>query len=180
MTQEVPGDIMEFGIFKGCSFVRLCAFRDAFENLSKKIIGFDVFGAFPDNGLATDFDKQLRHKYADGFSQHSISRDQLIAVLRNKRIENTELIQGDIQETLPEFTRQNPEIKVSLIHMDVDIHGPSKVIIETLYQRLSKGGVLIFDNYDALKGEAKAVDEYFGKEKIQYLPFCKSPCYIVK
>ena len=45
---DKPGDVLEFGVFKGTSFMRLLYFRDLLENeTSRKIIGFDIFGKFP-------------------------------------------------------------------------------------------------------------------------------------
>jgi hypothetical protein len=39
MTRNLPGAIVECGVFKGVSFARLAMFRDLFENTySKKII----------------------------------------------------------------------------------------------------------------------------------------------
>ena len=54
MVVEKPGDIIEFGVLKGCSLVRWATFRDLFSvPHSRKIIGFDssrdscpVFGHF--------------------------------------------------------------------------------------------------------------------------------------
>ena len=41
---DLPGDVLEFGVYKGASISRLLAFRDLLENeFSRKIIGFDIF-----------------------------------------------------------------------------------------------------------------------------------------
>ena len=45
MINNLPGDIVEFGVFKGASLIRWGTFRELFENPhSRKIIGFDDFG----------------------------------------------------------------------------------------------------------------------------------------
>ena len=42
---HLPGEILEFGVFKGASFIRLLTFRELLESTySRKIIGFDAFG----------------------------------------------------------------------------------------------------------------------------------------
>ena len=47
---DLPGDVLEFGVYKGTSFVRLISFRDLLEETDvRKLIGFDAFGKFPDN-----------------------------------------------------------------------------------------------------------------------------------
>ena len=52
MIIGIPGDIFEFGVFKGLSLIRFCQYRDLLENNnSRKIIGFDSFGQFPKNNI---------------------------------------------------------------------------------------------------------------------------------
>ena len=44
MIKNVPGSIVECGVFKGTSFVRFAMLRELFENnYSAKLVGFDVF-----------------------------------------------------------------------------------------------------------------------------------------
>ena len=48
LSQNIPGEIVECGVFKGSSLARFAAFRDIFGNqFSKKIIAFNTFGKFP-------------------------------------------------------------------------------------------------------------------------------------
>ena len=48
---DLPGDVIELGVFKGNSFMQFCTFRELLENeRSRKIVGFDMFGAFPHMG----------------------------------------------------------------------------------------------------------------------------------
>ena len=180
-TLDVPGDVFEFGILKGCSFTRFAAFRQFYKQEDKKLIGFDSFGEFPETEFEPDVKERLRHIELCG--DESIDKDQLKDVLSRKGTgENIELIEGDITQTLPKYVEDNPDLKVSLINLDVDIYEPSKVILECLYPRLSKGGVLILDDYGQWEGETKAVDEYFEGQnvKIQSLPMFDKPLFIVK
>ena len=44
MTRDVPGAIVECGVFKGTSLTRFAMLRDLFDNYAAaKVIGFDVF-----------------------------------------------------------------------------------------------------------------------------------------
>ena len=48
MIINLPGDIVEFGVFKGSSLIKWATFRELFENTdSRKVIGFDIFGKSP-------------------------------------------------------------------------------------------------------------------------------------
>ena len=45
---QLPGDVLELGVFKGGSLIQFATFRELLENeRSRKIIGFDVFDKFP-------------------------------------------------------------------------------------------------------------------------------------
>lgn len=55
LTLDIPGDIVECGVFKGASFVRFANMRELFSNSSaKKLIGFDAFGKFPETSFEDD------------------------------------------------------------------------------------------------------------------------------
>lgn len=181
-TIGVPGAFAEFGLFKGTSFIRFLTYRSLLETITaRKFFGFDIFGRFPDAELHGD--KQLLEKYLEDAGNQSITKDQLLKVLSHKQLkENVDLIEGDICDTVPEFVKKNPGIKFSLIHLDVDLYKPSVVILENLYPLLSKGGILILDDYAIWEGETKAVDEYFENKNItiQRFSFAKAPSYIIK
>ena len=182
MALDVPGAFVELGIFKGISFVRFLAYRQMLEgDASRRFVGFDAFGEFPDATLEAD-KRMLQNFLADAGNQ-SISKEQLESILQRKGVsDNVELIQGDINTTVPGFVEQNPNIKLSIIHLDVDLYEPSVTALEYLYPRLSKGGILILDDYGVWDGESRAVDEYFRDATIEIhrFPFAKAPSYIIK
>ena len=180
-AKDLPGDIVECGLFKGASFVRFAGFRDLFDNLSKKLVGFDIFGEFPETGHKED--KELRENFIREAGLESISKNQMFDVLKNKGItKNVELIEGDIVKTLPEYVKNNPNLKISLLNLDTDIYEPAVVILKHLWPKIVKGGVLVLDDYNVFPGETRAVDDFFKGQniKIEKFPFSKTPCYIIK
>jgi len=182
MVMEIPGAIVECGVLKGASFARFAIFREIFGNpFSKKIIGFDTFDTFPDTKFELDKDGRERQIKAAG--TNSISVEQLYQVLKNKGIDkNVELIEGDITQTVPDYLKTHPELKISMLNLDTDIYEPAVTILEEFYPRITKGGILILDDYETFPGEAKAVDDYFHDHKIEIkkFSFCMTPCYIIK
>lgn len=182
LVNQVPGAIVECGVLKGASFSRFAMFREIFSNpFSKKIIGFDTFGKFPETSFEDD--KKPREQQITNAGVESISKEQLNEVLKNKGIEkNIELIEGDIVETVPKYVEDNPELKISLLNLDTDIYEPAVTILDKLYPRITKGGVLVLDDYETFPGEAKAVDDYFKDQKIEIkkFSFCMTPCYLIK
>ncbi len=182
MAQDMPGAIVECGVFKGISLIRFATFRNLFGSVfAKKIVGFDTFGKFPETNFEPD--KKPRQRIVDIAGEEGISRQQLTDVLKYKGIDSLiELVEGDITKTVPAYVEAHPELKISLLNLDVDLYEPSVTILEYFYPRIVKGGVLILDDYDVWPGETKAVDDYFkGKGvKIHKLPFSMTPCYVVK
>lgn len=179
LSLNVPGDIIECGVYKGASFVRFAAFRDIF-NLNKRIIGFDTFDSFPETQYESD--KQPRKRFVEGAGLRSIGRSDLTKVLRNKKIKNYHLIKGDICTTLPNYVKRNPHLKISVLNLDTDIYEPSVTVLNCLWNHIVKGGVLILDDYGVFPGETKAVDDFFSDKNIQIKKynFSKTPCYIIK
>lgn len=182
MVLDVPGAIVECGIFKGVSLARFAMFRELFGNpYSKKIIGFDVFDTFPITNF--DADKLFRKRFIEAAGKDSISVEQMMEVLEHKRCDQfVELVKGDICETVPKYVEENPNLKISLLNLDTDIYEPAVTILEHFYPRVQKGGILILDDYGVFPGETKAVDDYFQDRpvKIRKFPFCMTPSYIIK
>lgn len=182
LALEIPGAIVECGVFKGASLARFSMFREVFCNpFSKKIIAFDIFGEFPETNFQDD--KKFRQNFINAAGSQSISTEQMMEVLKNKRTDLfVELIKGDITKTVPQYLKDHPELKISLLNLDTDIYEPAVTILENLYPRIVKGGILILDDYGTFPGETKAVDEYFKNRNvtIRKFPFSMTPCYIIK
>lgn len=102
--------------------------------------------------------------------------------MNKKRIENYELVAGDIIQTVPKYCMDNPHLKIALLHIDTDIYEPAVAILENLYDRIVRGGIVVFDDYGTFPGETKAVDVFFQKQKvrIQKLSFANIPAFVVK
>jgi hypothetical protein len=178
---DLPGDVLEFGVYKGASIVRLLTFRNLLENeFSRKVIGFDIFGKFPDE-LKLESDKKFVERFENA-GGYGIGKEELETHLNNKGLKNYNLIKGDILKTIPEFLSKNPSLKISLLHIDVDVYEPTKVILENLWDRVVKGGVLMLDDYGTVEGETKAVDDFFRGQNVQINKprFNHIPSYIIK
>lgn len=181
-TSTVRGEIVEFGIFKGNSFFRWIKFRDLLEQTSsRKVIGFDIFGDFPEANF--EGDKAKRDAFiAETNGGKSISLEEIQELLNVQGLnKNVDIIKGDILVTLDKYLDDNPHLKISLLHIDVDLYEPTKHILEKLYEKVTIGGIIIFDDYGAFAGANKAVDDFFaGKAEVKKLPFSNAISYIVK
>ncbi|MCP4213850.1 MAG: dTDP-6-deoxy-L-hexose 3-O-methyltransferase [bacterium] len=179
----LAGDIVECGVFKGVSLSRFIKFRSLFENdYSKKIIAFDTFGEFPEAGYEADKRKRELFIEETGGGK-SLSRQELIHVLEKLNLyRNIHLVEGDILETLPAYGKENPHLKISLLHIDVDLYEATKVCLEELFPLVVRGGIVILDDYGAFAGANKAIDDYFEDRevRIQKLPYSHAISFVEK
>jgi hypothetical protein len=181
-ASEVAGDMVECGVFKGASFSRFLKFRALFKTpASRKIYGFDTFGAFP--SADDPMDEKRREEFISEAGDRSISRQQLLGLFDKLGLnENLELVEGDIRETVPAFYNNNPDLKISLLNIDVDLLEPTRICLEYLYPRVVPEGIVILDDYGAFPGATKAADDYFEDKgvTIQKLPYAFSIPFIKK
>lgn len=178
----LAGDILECGVFKGVSLSRWIKFRSLYGNaFSKKIIGFDTFGEFPETSFEPD--QKKREMFIQEAGSQSISVEELTDILtRLNLFQNLEFVKGDILRTAPEYATKNPHLKLSLLHIDVDLYEPTKVALETFYPHVVRGGIVVLDDYGAFAGANKAIDEFFAgtQVKVQKLPYSHAISYVVK
>jgi hypothetical protein len=183
------GVIMEFGVRWGQTLSLLSALRGIYEpfNRHRKIVGFDTFAGF--KGMEARDGKTCR--CADGsFSVSKGYEKYLGSILEMQEglnpmshLRRFELVKGDAAQTIPQYFQQHPETVVSLAILDFDIYAPTKVALEQIKPRLTKGSILVFDELcdDIFPGETIAVQEVFGLNnlRVQRLPTTARVSYVV-
>lgn len=181
MIKDLPGDILEFGVFKGSSLIRLLTFRNLIENnFSRKIYGFDTFKKFPNQVRKSD--KKLKKEFTAD-AGNPISKIKLTQILKRKKIENFELIEGDVIKTLNPFLKKNDNLKISLLHLDMDVFNSTNYVLKKLIKKVVKNGIILIDDYGTVEGATKAVDNFLIKNKkleLKKLNFYKVPSFIKK
>ncbi len=180
MIMDKPGDVIEMGVFKGASFMRWAKFRNIFENnFSRKIIGFDIFGEFPE---ADEIDKITREKFITTAGNLGISVEELKEKLGELNLnENISLIKGDITKTIEPYLNENPQTRIALLHVDVDLLEPTKQSIDKFYKYMTRGGIMVFDDYGYFPGANEVIDEFVKQNnlEIKKFPFVHTPSYVV-
>ena len=187
--KKMNGAIVECGVFKGTSFSRFAMLRELIGNPKKnKLIAFDVFNDNFPNTKYVNEKKQRAHwiKTAGG---SSIATSQLNKIFKKKKIENYELVKGDVLKTIPEYLKINSDLKISLLNIDIDFVETTECVLENFYPKVSKGGIIIFDNYEGIgtggtfyQGETNTINKFLKKvkKKLIKFPFCNRPSYIIK
>lgn len=178
--KNIPGHVIELGVYKATSLLRFATFRDTLENdLSRKIIGFDTFGTFPSEKLNIkndiDFIKYFEKTGGDGLSLEEVKK-----LFKSKNFKNFDLIKGNIFDTLPEYLKKNPETRIAFLNLDIDVKEPTDFALELLYERIVSGGLIIFDDYNTIMGETNSADEFVKKHnlKLEKLPFYNTPAFV--
>jgi hypothetical protein len=182
LASSVPGAYVECGVFKGASFARFAAFRHLFETEeTRRLVGFDTFDTFPDTLFEAD--KGRRRRFVDSAGADSVSVGQLEDLLHQKGCAaNVTLVAGDICLTVPEFVERNPEFRIALLHVDVDVFEPTDIVMRVLAPLVVPGGIIALDDYGVFPGATKAVDSYLAgrSERIRKLPHSLAPAFVVK
>ena len=184
---KLKGDIIECGVFKGVSLIRFLTFRDmekTAKSSKKKVYGFDIFGSFPKPKVGI-FHKKRDTEFAKLHDKHigfGLRINELNNFLKKKKFRNFKLIKGDVTTTINKFIKKK-NIKISLLHLDLDIYSPTKIVLNALFKFIVKGGIVLIDDYNHIKGATVAVDEFLNKNKklkIQNLSKISRPSFIIK
>ena len=186
---EIPGSIVDCGVFAGQSLFTFAKLSSIFEphNYQRKVYGFDTFSGF--SKISKKDEKSKSEFLLEGGVSYSDFDDiqNAIKIFDLNRsishIPKIEVIKGDVAETIPKFVDEHPEIVVSLLNIDMDLYEPAKVALEYLVPRMPKKSIIIFDelNNEYYKGETTAVREFFDLNglEIKRLSFDASLSYTV-
>ena len=194
-TIDLPGCILELGVFKGGSLMTWANLMETFcpGDRYRMVYGFDHFQGLTDyaeeDGKLTN---DRNHDKLVGGWQAPAEISRLMVELFNEdtivpNIKRVQLVEGDIFDTLPVFLKENPGLKIALLHLDVDLYKVTKFALEQLYPLVLEGGVVCFDEYGLVpwQGETTAADEYFesiGERPVyRKFPFVPTPSgYFIK
>ena len=184
-TINVPGDIVECGVFKGTGQIYWLKLLRIYDEYSmKKVVGFDTFQSFPKSILK--YEKKQAKKFLKEASYKGVSLKDINNKIKKIGLEKrSELVKGDIIKTSSNYVKKNKGFRISLLNLDLDTYEGTKAALENFYPLVSKNGIIIFYGYGKRGwGETDAVDEFFRNKKnikIQSIKFSNQPsAFIVK
>lgn len=186
MGNEIPGAVVECGVWRGGSMMaaaltllalgrptRELYLFDTFEGMSppdevdRDVLGRSAADILAETPRVVDFSPRVRDFSKSALApEHSTFNMWCIAsvgdVTANLQatgypMDLVHLVPGRVEDTLP--SRAPPVIAV--LRLDTDWYSSTKHELEQLYERLSPGGVLILDDYGNWEGCRKATDEFF-------------------
>ena len=166
VSNEVPGSIVECGVWRGGSMMAVARTLKELGCTDRELYLFDTFeGMSP----PTDEDRSVHGESAAGLL-HEKDKDywlwcrsplsEVKASMERTGYDASRIhfVKGMVESTLPQHA---PE-KIALLRLDTDWYESTKHELVHLWPRLQVGGVLILDDYGHWEGARKAVDEYFA------------------
>ena len=187
MVKDVPGCIVECGIYQGNSLLAFAKFLEIFHpgDRIRHVIGFDSFKGFEEFSPEDGPEYPNRSKVLGGWSPENFKEcfEKLVDVYHADAFvphaKRVFVVEGDINETVPRYVEENPGLRISLLHLDVDLFKPNLTALQHLYPRVVPGGLVVLDEYGMTEwgGESKAFEEYFGESmpKMKKFPWTSTP-----
>lgn len=176
VANDIEGDFVECGVWRGGSSMAVALTLRELGEGRRDLYLYDTF-----EGMSTPteedfaFDGQVA---ANKFANRRLSEDSsdwcrstLDEVEQNLAstgypIERIHFIKGKVEDTLPDRLPGGP---VSILRLDTDWYESTRHELRHLYPKLTRGGVLIVDDYGHWAGAKKAVDEYVAEHKLRLL-----------
>jgi len=171
---EVPGDVVECGVWRGGSSMLAALTLDALGDRERSIYLYDTFAGMTE---PDERDRSDHHESASSaWEQHQAGEinewcySPLEEVRENMLstgfpAERLHFVPGKVEDTLPGTV---PE-RISLLRLDTDWYASTYHELKHLFPLLSPGGVLILDDYGYWTGSREATDDFMAETGTEIL-----------
>ena len=161
LERDVPGDLIETGVWRGGACIFMRAVLKSFGAADRRVWVADSFRGLPppDAKRLDDVEDALWNvpflaipieQVKANFERYNLLDDQVC------------FLQGWFKDTLPVA----PIERVAVLRLDGDMYDSTMVALRSLYPKLSVGGYVIVDDYDAVRGCKQAVDDFRAEHGI--------------
>ena len=161
LRDQVPGDLIETGAWRGGACIFMRAILAALCVADRRVFVADSFQGLPPPDAeaypADAGDRHHTHPYL-AVSKEEVERNFAKYGLLDEQVV---FLKGWFKDTLPSAPIRN----LAVLRLDGDMYGSTMETLEILYPKLSPGGFCIIDDY-ALAGCKQAVDDYREKHQI--------------
>lgn len=176
LAKDLNGDIVECGVFKGTGMFTWLKLVDLYQpNSIKKVIGFDFFEQEFVDTLVDEIERDTMKQVFDRVPQ--LKNDDISLEGITKKIISSgfngskfELVKGDISQTSSLYVKDRPGFRISLLYLDMDLDRPTYDALDTFWDRIVPGGVVVFDEYAYHSWtESNAVDRFIKNKNIKLI-----------
>ena len=176
VQHNIPGDIVECGVWKGGSMMAVAETLHKLGQTNRQLFLYDTFAGMTaptqaDKAHTEESAEELLQKDAGKKTESAVwAYSSLSEVKANLSLigypeKNIHFIEGDVLKTIPGVSSE----QIALLRLDTDWYESTKHEMEHLYPRLVQKGVLIIDDYGFWKGSRQAVDEYIAANNVHIL-----------
>lgn len=162
---DLPGDIVECGVWNGGSAaIMSAAGRDDNKHL-RTVWLFDSFCGLPPPGGKDG--EHAQNVYFEGWCHGSVEKVTKIFNQLHLSLDPVRIITGWFDSTL----KAEPVKAIALLHIDADWYESVKVVLEELYDKVVDGGFIVLDDYWTWRGCRQAIAEYLKEHQIHGVVF---------
>lgn len=162
LRDEVPGDLIETGVWRGGSTILMRGVLAAWGDRRRRVWVADSFqGVPPPDAERYPADREVR---LDGIATLEVSLESVRANFARYGLldEQVAFLPGWFKDTLA----QAPIESLSVMRLDGDLYESTMDALVALYPRLSIGGYVIVDDYGGIEACRQAVIDYRQAEGI--------------
>jgi O-methyltransferase len=163
LADEIPGDLIECGVWRGGACILMRAVLAAYGDERRRVWLADSFQGVPRPDPANyKADKGVRADRAAGIL--GVSEAEVRANFERYGLldEQVRFLPGWFKDTLHDA----PIDRIAVLRLDGDLYESTIQALDALYPRLSPGGFCIIDDYHALKPCEQAVTDYRAKHGV--------------
>ncbi|TLD70901.1 macrocin O-methyltransferase [Phragmitibacter flavus] len=162
---QIPGDIVECGVWRGGSMMIIAKVLLANNDVSRTLYLFDTFEGmseptdddFSVDGRPAAVQLKEEPKGTGVWCEASIEDVRANMISTGYPEDKILLIKGKVEDTIPNTIPKH----VALLRLDTDWYESTRHELQHLFPLLDSKGILILDDYGHWQGARKAVDEYF-------------------
>jgi hypothetical protein len=170
---NVPGAIVECGVWKGGSMMAVALALMELNAQSRDLYLFDTFEGMTrpgdrdvdlsGNAAGRTFEKRKLSQDSSDWAYATMNEVRNAMAGTNYDAERIHLIKGKVEDTIPASA---PD-EIALLRLDTDWYESTKHELVHLFPRLARGGILIVDDYGHWQGCKEAVDEYVRSHNVK-------------
>jgi hypothetical protein len=164
---QIPGDIVECGVWKGGSIMAAARALLHLKETSRRLWLFDTFSGMsaPTGEDVSVCNFSAEEDYKGTYLRVGLDQVRSAVLSTGYPQEQFRFVQGKVEDTIP---GQAPE-QIALLRLDTDWYESTRHELVHLFPRLVRGGVLLIDDYGHWKGARKASDEYLAANNVAIL-----------
>jgi len=156
LTDGVPGDLVETGVWRGGASILMRGVLAAHGDTSRTVWLADSFKGLPPpepERYPADAGGDL-----SGFDQLAISRDEVEAGFARYGLldDRVRFLEGWFEDTLPTA----PIDQIAVLRLDGDYYSSTIQALEALEPKVQPGGFVIVDDHGAIEGCRQAVADH--------------------